>query len=135
SSTLEVGQAFELTKFVAYGWSSQRAVPSLRDQASAALVSALEGGWDAVLAEQEAAFDDFWSGADVELDGPVEIQQAVRFGIFHAYQAAARAEQRAIPAKGLTGPGYGGHAFWDSEAFVLPLLSATPPKAAAHPPP
>jgi alpha,alpha-trehalose phosphorylase len=131
SSTLEVGQAFELTKFVAYGWSSQRAVPSLRDQASAALVSALEGGWDAVLAEQEAAYEDFWSGADVELDGPVEIQQAVRFGIFHAYQAAARAEQRAIPAKGLTGPGYGGHAFWDSEAFVLPLLSATAPKAAA----
>jgi alpha,alpha-trehalose phosphorylase len=131
SVSLGLGEALDLTKFVAYGWSSQRAVPSLRDQAAAALVSALEAGWDAVVAEQEAAFAEFWAGADVKVDGAVEIQQAVRFGIFHAYQAAARAEQRAIPAKGLTGPGYDGHAFWDTEAFVLPLLSATAPKAAA----
>ncbi|HVI17426.1 MAG TPA: glycosyl hydrolase family 65 protein, partial [Gaiellales bacterium] len=130
SADLDCGQALDLTKFVAYGWSSQRSVPSLRDQASAALVSALEATWDGVVQEQHRAFEDFWSGADVELDGPVEIQQAVRFGIFHAYQAAARAEQRAIPAKGLTGPGYDGHAFWDSEAFVLPLLSATAPHTA-----
>jgi alpha,alpha-trehalose phosphorylase len=124
-------ESLELTKFVAYGWSSQRSVPALRDQASAALASALDAGWDGVADEQHAAFDAFWKGADVEIDGPVEIQQAVRFGIFHAYQAGARAEQRAIPAKGLTGPGYAGHAFWDTETFVLPLLSATAPRAAA----
>ncbi len=131
SATLELNDGLELSKFVAYGWSSQRAVPALRDQAAAALVSAREAGWDGVLQEQHAAFEEFWSGADVELDGPVGIQQAVRFGIFHAYQASARAEQRAIPAKGLTGPGYDGHAFWDTETFVLPLLSATAPHAAA----
>jgi alpha,alpha-trehalose phosphorylase len=131
SADLDPEQGLEVTKLVAYGWSSQRSVPALRDQVSAALVSALDAGWDAVAGEQHAAFDEFWSGADVELDGPVEVQQAVRFGIFHAYQAAARAEQRAIPAKGLTGPGYDGHAFWDTETFVLPLLSATAPRAAA----
>jgi alpha,alpha-trehalose phosphorylase len=131
SANLAEGEELELIKFVAYGWSSQRTVPALRDQTAAGLVSALEAGWEEVLAEQEAAFTEFWAGADVELDGPIAIQQAVRFGIFHSYQAAARAEQRAIPAKGLTGPGYDGHAFWDSESFVLPLLSATAPKAAA----
>ena len=46
-------------------------------------------------------------------------------------QAGARAERRAIPAKGLTGPGYDGHAFWDTETFVLPLLTYTAPHAAA----
>jgi alpha,alpha-trehalose phosphorylase len=46
-------------------------------------------------------------------------------------QAGARAEGRAIPAKGLTGPGYDGHAFWDSESFVLPVLTYTLPWAAA----
>jgi alpha,alpha-trehalose phosphorylase len=51
--------------------------------------------------------------------------------LFHVLQAGARAEQRAIPAKGLTGPGYDGHAFWDTESFVLPVLIATAPKAAA----
>ena len=40
-------------------------------------------------------------------------------------QAGARGEQRPIPAKGLTGPGYDGHTFWDTEAFVLPLLMLT----------
>ena len=56
----------------------------------------------------------------MEIDGDEEIQQAVRFSLFHVMQAGARNEQRAIPAKGLTGNGYDGHAFWDSEAFVLP---------------
>ncbi|MDT4940429.1 MAG: hypothetical protein QOJ34_518 [Pseudonocardiales bacterium] len=130
SADLKPGGSLELTKYVAYGWSSQRSVPALRDQVSAALVSALDAGWEGVAEEQRAAFELFWAGADVEIDGPVAIQQAVRFGIFHAYQAAVRAEERAIPAKGLTGPGYDGHAFWDTEMFVLPLLSATAPDAA-----
>ena len=51
--------------------------------------------------------------------------------MFHLLQASARAEQRAIPAKGLTGTGYAGHAFWETESFVLPVLTATIPAAAA----
>jgi alpha,alpha-trehalose phosphorylase len=130
STALELGEQLRMVKFVAYGWSSRRSVPALRDQVSAALLSALDAGWEGVRGEQETAFADFWSGADVELDGPPEIQQAVRFGIFHTYQAGARAERRAIAAKGLTGTGYDGHAFWDTESFVLPLLTATARKAA-----
>jgi alpha,alpha-trehalose phosphorylase len=84
-----------------------------------------------VAKEQSEAFAEFWDVADVQIDGADEIQQAVRFGLFHTFQAAARAEQRAVPAKGLTGPGYDGHAFWDTESFVLPLLTATAPDAAA----
>jgi alpha,alpha-trehalose phosphorylase len=68
----------------------------------------------------------------VELDGDAEIQQAVRFALFHVLQAGARAEGRAIPAKGLTGPGYDGHTFWDTETYVLPVLTYTSPEAAAH---
>jgi alpha,alpha-trehalose phosphorylase len=67
----------------------------------------------------------------VELEGDAELQQAVRFALFHVLQAGARAERRAIPAKGLTGSGYDGHAFWDTEMFVLPVLTATVPRAAA----
>ena len=46
----------------------------------------------------------FLGGADIELDGDAELQQAVRFALFHTLQAGARAERRAIAAKGLTGP-------------------------------
>jgi alpha,alpha-trehalose phosphorylase len=55
----------------------------------------------------------------------------VRVAIFHVLQAGARAERRAIGAKGLTGPGYDGHTFWDTETFCLQLLSHVAPDAAA----
>ena len=108
-----------------------RSLPSVRDQVDAALAAARKSGFDGLAKEQRAYLDDFWDRADVELDGDLELQQAVRFAIFHTLQAGARAEQRAIPAKGLTGPGYDGHTFWDAEAFVLPLLTYTVPDAAA----
>ena len=97
---------------------------------SAALVSARHAGWDSLVEDQREALDLFWACADVEIDGAPAIQQAVRVALFHTFQAGLRAEQRAIPSKGLTGPGYDGHAFWDAEMFVLPVLTATAPHAA-----
>jgi alpha,alpha-trehalose phosphorylase len=127
---LQPGEKLTMTKFVTYGWSAERSLPALRDQVEAALSAVLRTGWDQLLADQREMLDEFWTGADVEIDGDPGVQQAVRFALFHVYQAAVRAEQRAVPAKGLTGPGYDGHAFWDTESFVLPVLSATAPAAA-----
>jgi len=120
-----------LDKLIAYGWSSRRSLPSVRDQVIAALAAAKSTGWDDLVSDQREYLDDFWSHADVELDGDEELQRASRFAVFQGLQAAARAERRGIGAKGLTGPGYDGHAFWDSETFVLPLLTYTVPRAAA----
>ena len=124
------GKVLRLTKFVGYGWSAQRSVPALRAQVDAALAGALQTGWDGLLAEQRAFLDDFWETADIEIDGDPELQQATRFALFHILQAGARGESRAIPGKGLTGPGYDGHAFWDTESFVLPVLTYSVPEAA-----
>ncbi|HTR76070.1 MAG TPA: glycosyl hydrolase family 65 protein [Solirubrobacterales bacterium] len=132
TATPAPGEPLTITKFVAYGWSGRRSVPALRDQVSAALAEVTHTGWDRLVAEQREYLDDFWDRADVELGGDAELQQAVRFGLFHALQASARGEGRAIPAKGLTGPGYDGHTFWDTEAYVLPLLSYAVPEAAAE---
>jgi alpha,alpha-trehalose phosphorylase len=126
------GDPLTITKFVTYGWSGRRSVPAMRDQVSAALSQARHTGWDELVAAQGQYLDDFWERADVELDGDAELQQAIRFGLFHALQASARGEGRAIPAKGLTGPGYDGHTFWDTEAYVLPLLCYAAPEAAAE---
>jgi alpha,alpha-trehalose phosphorylase len=131
SVALQPGQRFRLIKFVGYGWSSTRSMNAVRDQVWAALTGARQAGWDGLVTAQRAYLDDFWSRADVEVHGDVEIQQAVRFGLFHVLQAGARGEERPIPAKGLTGPGYDGHAFWDTESFVLPLLTLSVPDAAA----
>ncbi|WP_280363694.1 glycoside hydrolase family 65 protein [Nocardia wallacei] len=124
------GQRLCLTKYIAYGWSSRRSVPALRAQVDAALAAGLETGWDTLRARQRAYLDNFWDTADVEIDGDPELQQAIRFALFHVLQAGARGETRAIPAKGLTGAGYDGHAFWDTETYVLPVLTYTVPMAA-----
>ncbi|MGB6453834.1 MAG: glycosyl hydrolase family 65 protein [Streptosporangiaceae bacterium] len=131
ATTLKPGQRLRLVKFVAYGWSSARSLEAVRDQVWAALSSARQTGWDGLVAAQRDYLADFWDHADVEVDGDAEIQQAVRFSLFHVLQAGARGEDRPIPAKGLTGPGYDGHAFWDTEVFVLPVLTFTAPDAAA----
>jgi alpha,alpha-trehalose phosphorylase len=131
AARLKPGQRLRIVKFISYGWSSQRSRPAVHDQIIAGLSAARLTGWDGLLAEQRAYLNEFWKDADVELDGDPQIQQAVRFALFHILQAGARGERRPIPAKGLTGPGYDGHAFWDTEIFVLPVLTLTVPRAAA----
>ena len=131
ATELGPGEQLRIVKFLGYGWSSQRSRPALIDQVAGALAAAELTGWDGLLAEQRAYLDEFWDGADVEVDGDAEVQQAVRFGLFHILQAAARAEYRPIAAKGLTGTGYDGHTFWDTETYVLPVLTYTQPSAAA----
>jgi len=131
TSDVAPGKPLRLVKFLAYGWSAERSAPAVRDQVGAAIAQARHTGWDGLLAEQRSYLDDYWERSDVELEGDAELQQAVRFGLFHVLQAGARTERRAIAAKGLTGPGYDGHAFWDTETFVLQVLTYTTPHAAA----
>ncbi|HZV49617.1 MAG TPA: glycosyl hydrolase family 65 protein [Candidatus Dormibacteraeota bacterium] len=131
AAVLERGQCLRLVKFLAYGWSAQRSLPAVRDQVEGALAMARHRGWEGLLADQRAYLDGFWRRADVEIEGDPELQHAVRFALFQVLQAGARAERRAIPAKGLTGPGYDGHTFWDMETFVLPVLTYTAPTAVA----
>ncbi|MGW0080129.1 glycoside hydrolase family 65 protein [Streptomyces sp. NPDC003393] len=132
ASVLESGERLRVDKLVAHGWSGTRSLPAMSDQVDAALAAAAHDGFQGLAEEQRAYLDDFWACADVEVEGDEEIQQAVRFGLFHVLQAGARAEERAIPAKGLTGSGYDGHAFWDTEMFVLPMLTYTAPGAVAE---
>jgi alpha,alpha-trehalose phosphorylase len=130
AADLEPAQRLLVVKFLAYSWSSMRSDSALRDEAVAALAEARHTGWDGLVEGQASFLDRFWDSADVEVDGDTELQQGVRFALFHTLQAGARAEQRAIAAKGLTGTGYDGHTFWDTERFILPALTYTAPQAA-----
>ncbi len=130
AADLGPGERLRVDKLLGYGWSGERSLTALADQVRAAVIEARHTGWDGLLEGQRAYLDEFWERADVEIDGDTELQSAVRASMFHCLQAAARAEVRAIPAKGLTGPGYDGHTFWDTETFVLPMLTYTAPEAA-----
>jgi alpha,alpha-trehalose phosphorylase len=127
---LKPGQRLRVVKIIAYGWSSLRSDTAIGDQVAAALASAKFSGWEGLVQQQKEFLDDFWDAADIEVHGHPELQQAARFALFHVLQAGARAERRAIPSKGLTGAGYDGHTFWDTEGYVLPVLTYTMPDAA-----
>ena len=132
TATLQPGETVKLVKLVAHGWSAVRSQAAVTDQVAAALAEAVQTGWEGLVAEQRSYLDDFWAGADVEVEGDALVQQTARFALFHLLQASARAEGRAIAAKGLTGSGYDGHAFWDTESYVLQVLSYTAPRSVAH---
>ncbi|MDQ4138222.1 MAG: family 65 glycosyl hydrolase [Actinomycetota bacterium] len=132
AARLDPGERLLVVKTVAHEWSAESSASALRDRAEAGLRAALRIGWDGLATEQRQRLDDYWACAAVEIDGDPRLEQAVRFGLFHVYQSAARADLRPVPGKGLTGPGYDGHTFWDSEGFVLPVLTYTAPEAAAN---
>ncbi|MCW2831707.1 MAG: family 65 glycosyl hydrolase, partial [Aeromicrobium sp.] len=128
----EPGQTITLTKLVSYHTS--RGVPSreLLDRCRRTLDRAHDEGLDHQFEQQRAWLDGFWERSDVEVAGQPEVQQATRWNLFQIAQASARAEGTGIPAKGVTGSGYGGHYFWDTEVYVLPFLTYTTPRAARN---
>src|SRR5260370_3274184 len=130
SAQLRPGERLRIIKFLAYGWSSQRSRSAIHDQVIAALSAARSTGWEGLLAEQRDYLKNFWKSASIESEADRAILQALRFALFHVLQAGCRGERRPIPAKGLTGPGYDGHACWDTEIFVLHVLTLTLPRAA-----
>ena len=89
-----------------------------------------EQGVQAQFADQRSWLDAYWERSDVVLAGQPAVQQAIRWNVFQIAQAAARAEQSGVPAKGVTGSGYSGHYFWDTEIYVLPFLVYTSPAMA-----
>jgi alpha,alpha-trehalose phosphorylase len=128
----EPGQPIVLTKLVSYHTS--RGVPSreLLDRCRRTLDRAHDEGLDKQFDDQRAWLDAFWARSDVEIPGQPEVQQATRWNLFQIAQASARAEGTGIAAKGVSGSGYGGHYFWDTEVYVLPFLTYTTPRAARN---
>jgi trehalose/maltose hydrolase-like predicted phosphorylase len=92
--------------------------------------SSVRAGAERLLAEQEAAWSARWAQADAEVVGDVHLTRALRLAILHLSTAAADRGEAAVGARGLSGPAYAGHVFWDADVFVLPVLAATHPRSA-----
>ena len=128
----KAGVPIRVTKLVSYH--SSRGVPprELVDRCRRTLDRAQLEGVDELFAAQRRWLDAFWDRSDVVIEGRDELQQSVRWCLFQLAQAAARADGSGVPAKGLTGSGYGGHYFWDTEVYVLPFLTYTSPQWARN---
>jgi alpha,alpha-trehalose phosphorylase len=126
------GAPLRVSKLVAYHWAARESAgdPTLTGRVERTLDRAAREGYDLVEFDHRRHVEDFWRRSDVEIDGAPAIQQAVRFNLFQLMQATARVEGLGVPAKGVTGRGYDGHYFWDTEIYVLPFLVHTAPRLA-----
>ena len=130
-----------LTKYMVYHTSPMASPEELCGRAEWTLDRVMTQGFEQLIASQEQYMEDFWRRSDVRVRdiredrtkrSTVEIQQAIRFNLFHILQASARAEDTGVPAKGVTGQAYEGHYFWDTEIYLLPFLIYTSPRIAKN---
>jgi alpha,alpha-trehalose phosphorylase len=131
----------ELTKYMVYHTSQTASAEELCGRTEWTMDRVVNQGFPKLLASQEQYMDDFWCRSDVRVRdiwksrtkrSTVEVQQAIRFNLFHILQASARAEEAGVPAKGLTGRAYEGHYFWDTEIYLMPFLTYTSPAIARN---
>ena len=85
---------------------------------------------DRFFQEQRKELQTLWAHRDVKVEGDAGVQKALRWSIFHLLQVGARIESSGVGAKGLSGTGYDGHYFWDTEIYILPSMIFTDPLAA-----
>jgi alpha,alpha-trehalose phosphorylase len=123
----KAGVPVRVTKLVSYHTS--RGVPAreLVDRCRRTLDRTLDVGVPVIYEKQREWLDGFWERSDVRIGGHDDLQQATRWCLFQLAQASARADGLGVPAKGMTGSGYSGHYFWDTEIYVLPFLAYTTP--------
>jgi trehalose/maltose hydrolase-like predicted phosphorylase len=124
------GEPIRLTKFGSYHSSRDYPEAELLPRARATLAQARAAGFDALCQQQADYLADFWAHADVEIAGDDALQQGIRFNQFHLLQSVGRDGQTNIAAKGVTGEGYEGHYFWDTEIYIFPFFLYSKPEIA-----
>ena len=129
-TNIEQGQEISLEKYIIYTSDLDMPEDKLDAFVSDQLAAAKERGFEAEAQRQQEFMDQFWQGADVMIHGDTALQQGIRFNLFHIMQAAGRDGHTGMGAKGLTGEGYEGHYFWDTEMYVLPFFIYTCPELA-----
>ena len=131
-SRMEVPENTTITceKFMVYTSSQDMEADKLEAFAKKELKEASEDGWQKEFEAQKAKIHEFWEISNVQIYDDEALQQGIRFNLFHIMQSAGRDGRTGMGAKGLSGEGYEGHYFWDTEMYVLPVFVYTAPELA-----
>lgn len=125
------GETTELTKYVVIYTERDAKKEVLKDTVQKEMASFLQKGFEAEFEEHGDAYEILWREADIQIDGDDELNKAIRFNVFHLMSTASEFDSHVnIGAKLLHGEEYGGHAFWDTELFMLPFFAYTFPEKA-----
>lgn len=124
------GHTITLEKLTVYTDSLDMDKDAMLPFVNEALTAFAADGYDKEFAAHAALMKHFWETADIRVDGDVPLQQGLRFNLYHIMQASGRDGRTGMGAKGLSGEGYEGHYFWDTEMYVLPVFVYTQPELA-----
>jgi trehalose/maltose hydrolase-like predicted phosphorylase len=129
---LAPGQTFVVEKLISYT-NGRDQVDQAADVVARALAQLDGQTYDGLKTAHIAAWRDLWPEMDVIIEGDDEAQLAIRFNLYQLQVAAAQSDERvSIGAKTLSGLGYRGHVFWDTEIFILPFFTYTQPQLARN---
>jgi kojibiose phosphorylase len=125
------GETLTVEKLVAVYTSRDVAAASVRPACVDELRRHAAAGFATCRERNRAAWQAKWADSDVTVDGDADATRAVRFNIYHLLIAANESDPRVnIGANALSGERYRGHAFWDTEVFMLPFFIYTQPETA-----
>ena len=127
---LDPEQEASLTKFACYTTSQETPVEEIDRFLRQKGAHALQEGFDAYAASQGEILSRYWRVAEVKIENQPEVEKAMALNQFHLYQSTGKDGKRNVASKGLTGEGYGGHTFWDTEIYMIPFFIFREPKIA-----
>jgi kojibiose phosphorylase len=123
---LKKGETACITNYLSLHASDTGNMEKIKKTAVNSNTRSVKKGFDQLLREQGKAWVKKWKKSNIEIDGDPDIERAVRFNIYHLLIAASEhCDDVSIGAKALTGEGYRGHIFWDTELFCLPFFIYT----------
>ena len=124
--TMKQGDVVGFTHIVSFSDSLRSRDPV--DASFEAGRKAVADGFPVLLKEQDAYLSKFWENVDVGVEGDDELSSALAFNVYELLQSASRDQYGHLGAKGLSGEGYEGHYFWDTEIYVQPFFTLTMPR-------
>jgi len=129
TATLPLTGPIEFTKYNLYT-DSLRHGQDMIDRGIQLQEELKELSFEDLLTEQAQYLNDYWKSADVVIQNDDQLQEGIRFNLFQLLQSAGRDKHSNISAKGLSGEGYEGHYFWDTEIYMFPVFLMTQPDIA-----
>ncbi len=118
----------ETAKFIKYSiFADSLRVPDCKAHAAAEMKKALSVSLQELYQYQEDYLTDYWDNCYVEIEGDDELGTALKYNQFQLIQSVSKDEHGNISPKGLSGEGYEGHYFWDSEMYIQPFFTVTNP--------
>lgn len=120
---MKAGESVTLTRYTVLCDSRRYDFPE--EDAQRLMKNAVEKPLSAWYQEQQDYLRRFWEQSSLEIEGDDALQLSVRFSLYQLLQSAGRDSCSNIAAKGLSGEGYEGHYFWDTEMYELPFFALT----------